>query len=78
LSPGQMAIEIGGAPGTLRAHTACQLLLLRGAPHGTPPHLWWNFVAATHERIETAKRDWREGRFGSVPGDDAFIPLPDH
>ncbi len=78
LSPGQMAIEIGGAPGTLRAHTACQLLLLGGAPYGTPPHLWWNFVAATRARIETAKRDWREGRFGSVPGDDAFIPLPDH
>jgi len=30
------------------------------------------------ERIEQAKQDWLQGRFGTVPGDDEFIPLPDH
>jgi len=40
-------------------------------------HLWWNFVARSRERIEQAKVDWKEGRFGTVPGDSEFIPLPD-
>ena len=39
--------------------------------------VWWNFVSSSPERLELAKADWREGRFGSVPGDDEFIPLPD-
>jgi hypothetical protein len=39
---------------------------------------WWNFASSSKERIEVAKRDWREGRFPKVPGDDKeFIPLPD-
>ena len=29
------------------------------------------------ERIEAAKRDWREQRFPPVPGDPERIPLPD-
>ena len=39
--------------------------------------VWWNFVASSAERMEQAKRDWKEGRFGTVPGDDEFIPLPE-
>jgi hypothetical protein len=39
--------------------------------------MWWNFVSSSRERIEQAKADWREGRFGKVPGDDEFIPLPE-
>ena len=74
---GELAIELGGTPGRLRAHTTVTALLFGGAPYGTPPHLWWNFVAAERTRIEQAKRDWREGRFGSVPGETDFIPLPE-
>ena len=38
----------------------------------------WNFVSSRKERIEQAKKDWREGRFPKVPGDEKeFIPLPD-
>ena len=37
----------------------------------------WNFVASSRERIERSKRDWREGHFPSVVGDDGDpIPLP--
>ncbi len=38
--------------------------------------IWWNFVSSSKERIEQAKADWREKRFGQVPGDDELIPLP--
>ena len=27
--------------------------------------------------IRPHNKDWREGRFDRVPGEDAFIPLPD-
>jgi redox-sensitive bicupin YhaK (pirin superfamily) len=41
-------------------------------------HVWWNFVSSRRERIEQAKADWRDGRFGTVPGDsEEFIPLPE-
>lgn len=37
----------------------------------------WNFVSSRKDRIERAKKDWSEGRFPKVPGDDKeFIPLP--
>ena len=38
----------------------------------------WNFVSSRKERIEQAKRDWKEGRFPKIPGDEIeFIPLPE-
>jgi len=77
LAPGQMAVQFGDAQQTLRARRACRLMLFGGAPLDGERHLWWNFVAGTRQRIEQAKADWREGRFPTVPGDEAeFIPLP--
>ena len=67
-------------PGTrprLHARTPLKAMLLGGEPLDGPRHLWWNFVASSKERIEQAKQDWVEGRFGQVIGDDEFIPLPD-
>lgn len=66
-------------PGTrprLRARTPVKALLLGGEPLDGPRHLWWNFVSSSKERIEQAKQDWLEGRFGRIEGDDEFIPLP--
>ncbi len=83
-------IEIGGdsfagpqllvvAPGdrmTLRAKSACRLMILGGTALEGPRHIWWNFVSSRKERIEEAKQDWRSGRFAQVPGETEFIPLP--
>jgi len=60
----------------LEARTPARLMLLGGQTLG-PRHIWWNFVSSSKERIEQAKQDWRAGRFGAVPGDPEFIPLPD-
>jgi len=62
---------------SVKAEEDAHLMLLGGAPMDGPRHMWWNFVSSSAERIEQAKDDWREGKFGSVPGDDEFIPLPD-
>ncbi|MBB2486321.1 pirin family protein [Mitsuaria sp. WAJ17] len=53
-----------------------ELVLLGGKRLDGHRHLWWNFVSSRKERIEQAARDWAEGRFPKVPGEDDFIPLP--
>ncbi len=67
-----------GTRPVLRARTPVRGMLFGGEPLDAPRHLWWNFVSSSKERIEQAKQDWREGRFGTIPGDDEeFIPLPE-
>lgn len=61
----------------LRAKTPLRAMLLGGEPLDGPRHLWWNFVSSSKDRIEQAKDDWRDGRFGPVPGESEFIPLPE-
>ena len=62
----------------LRAASEARVLLFGGTPLESPRHIWWNFVSSSPERIERAKRDWREGRFPLVPGDEQeSVPLPE-
>jgi hypothetical protein len=84
LDAGTMAVLAGGGTVELRASAAARLMLLGGAPVG-PRVVHWNFVASTRERIEQARQDWLRygdpgggGRFGAVPGETEFIPLPPH
>ena len=76
VEPGIMAVCPAGHPGVIEAVTPARLMLLGGAPLGGR-RVWWNFVAASAERIERAKEDWRAGRFPPVPGETEFIPLPE-
>jgi redox-sensitive bicupin YhaK (pirin superfamily) len=57
------------------ATTGSRVVLIGGEPLGRR-HLWWNFVSSSQDRIDAAGRDWEEGRFPPVPGDDERIPLP--
>jgi redox-sensitive bicupin YhaK (pirin superfamily) len=75
---GRMLVFVPGASAILRADTSARIVLLGGAPLDGQRHIYWNFVSSSRERIEQAKRDWKEGRFPKVPGDeDEFVPLPD-
>jgi redox-sensitive bicupin YhaK (pirin superfamily) len=52
-----------------------RFVMLGGAPFETVPYIEWNFVSFSKERIEQAKRDWREGKFPQIPNDNKeFIP----
>lgn len=72
---GVMTVLDGTEAVEISAGESARVLLIGGDPLGER-HLYWNFVSDSIERIEQAKRDWREGNFGKVPGDDEFIPLP--
>jgi redox-sensitive bicupin YhaK (pirin superfamily) len=60
----------------IRTTSGARIALFGGDPLDGPRHVWWNFVASSRDRIERAKKDWKEGRFGQVPGETEFIPLP--
>jgi redox-sensitive bicupin YhaK (pirin superfamily) len=63
---------------TLYANAPARVMLLGGARLDGERHIWWNFVSSSRDRIERAKREWRDGTFGLIPGDDKeFIPLPE-
>jgi redox-sensitive bicupin YhaK (pirin superfamily) len=57
---------------------SAHVMLIGGARLDGPRHMWWNFVSSSKERVEQAKRDWKNGRFAKVVGDEIdFVPLPD-
>ncbi len=71
-----MAVLEPGATTTVHAPQGAHLVLVGGESVG-PRHIWWNFVSNRRERIVQAADDWAAGRFGAVPGETEFIPLPD-
>ena len=76
--PGAMLALEDGEEISLYAAAPARVMLLGGAPLDGERHIWWNFVSSSKERIERAKADWTDGKFGLIPGDDnEFIPLPD-
>ena len=60
-----------------------RVMALGGETLNGPRYIWWNFVASSREKIEEAKREWREARWGLGQFDlplndrDEFIPLPE-
>lgn len=73
---GELLVLSSGDAVTLCARHSARVILLGGERFATPRFIWWNFVSSSHERIDSAKRQWAEGRFASVPGESEFIPLP--
>jgi redox-sensitive bicupin YhaK (pirin superfamily) len=75
---GRMLVLPKGATVAVRAEQSARVVLVGGAPLDGERHIEWNFVSSSKERILRAKRDWKEGRFPKVPGDESeFIPLPE-
>jgi redox-sensitive bicupin YhaK (pirin superfamily) len=76
--PNQLVVLKPGAPIAVRSQSRrARFVLLGGEAMDGPRHVWWNFVSSSRDRIEQAKADWQAGRFGQVPGETEFIPLPD-
>ncbi len=76
LKAGELGVFSRGPEVLLRACAPSRVLIFGGAPLEAPRHIWWNFVSSSKERIEQAKDDWRAQRFGPIPDETTFIPLP--
>lgn len=72
-----LAVLEPNRPVEIAAAALSRSVIIGGEPLGTR-HKWWNFVSSRPERIERAKQDWRDGKFGTVPDETEFIPLPEH
>ncbi|MGN6848108.1 MAG: pirin family protein [Sphingomicrobium sp.] len=67
-----------GHEARLTSATGGRAMLLGGQAFATRRYVFWNFVSSSRDRINQAKADWKEQRFGLIPGDDQeFIPLPE-
>jgi redox-sensitive bicupin YhaK (pirin superfamily) len=75
--PQHMAFLTSEGPVEITASTQARIALLGGARLDGERFIWWNFVASSKEMIEEAKVRWREQRFGQVPEETEWIPLPD-
>jgi redox-sensitive bicupin YhaK (pirin superfamily) len=73
---GRLAVLEPGTTATLHATGDTRAMLLGGDRFPTPRHIWWNFVASSQARIESAKERWERRQFPAVPGEAEFIPLP--
>lgn len=70
-------LVLAPAASALVALEPARVLLFGGEPLPEPRLIEWNFVASSRERIDAAKRAWRERRFPRVAGEtDEFVPLP--
>lgn len=78
LNPGELAVLADNSRAQVRAVRDSHFMACGGAAIPGDRIVWWNFVSSSQTRIEQAKREWREGRFPEVPGEQDFIPLPDH
>lgn len=72
-----MAVLPSGAGARVSSRAGARIAILGGEPLGRR-YLTWNFVASSRERIREAASLWAAGGFDRVPGDEEFIPLPDH
>lgn len=74
--PGDRITVAAGAKGA-------RIMALGGATLNGPRYIWWNFVASSREKIDAAKEEWRQARWGKglfdlpIDDQDEFVPLPD-
>jgi hypothetical protein len=73
---GQLALLEPGKKTWLRATGDTRAMILGGERFPTQRHIWWNFVASSQARIDSAKERWERQQFPAVPGETEFIPLP--
>jgi redox-sensitive bicupin YhaK (pirin superfamily) len=77
ISDGILAVLANGETATVHAPGGAHIMICGGDTLAGERIVWWNFVSSSRERLEQAKRDWRDGKFDPVPGETDFIPLPD-
>ncbi|MCE3604088.1 pirin family protein [Massilia sp. P8910] len=76
LAPHTMAYIEAGTGASVYASAGAQFIVIGGAPLDGHRNIYWNFVSSSKERIARACDDWEQQRFGKVPGETEFIPLP--
>jgi len=77
IAEGVLAVLKNGASASVGSSGGAHLMICGGDTLEGERIVWWNFVSSSRERLEQAKRDWKQGQFDDVPGELDFIPLPE-
>ncbi len=59
-----------------RMAAGTSVYLFGGEPFPEERFIYWNFVATSQQKLDTAKERWRQLDFPMVPGEHDPIPLP--
>jgi redox-sensitive bicupin YhaK (pirin superfamily) len=77
----EMWVLDDGTEPLLEARGPAHVMICGGAQIDGPRLIWWNMVASEQAAIDAAKADWAADPFGTrwgpIPGESEFIPLPD-
>jgi redox-sensitive bicupin YhaK (pirin superfamily) len=74
---GHLAILRESANLNLTADPETHFVMIGGEPFQTPRFIYWNFVSSSREKIEVAKKNWKEENWPTIPGEHERIPLGD-
>ena len=78
IESGQIAILTPAITHQLEAQAGTHLIVIGGEAFKTQRFIYWNFVSSSREKIDAAKKAWKEEKFPLIPGDDQErIPLGD-
>jgi redox-sensitive bicupin YhaK (pirin superfamily) len=72
----EMIVFEAGADIEVNIKAGSHCVLIGGAILG-PKQIWWNFVSSSKEKIGIARKNWNEGNFPQVPGENEKIMAPE-
>lgn len=60
----------------LTIHSNSHIFLFGGKPFPEERYIYWNWVSSDKQRLEEAKKRWKNKDFPKVPNDDTYVLLP--
>lgn len=76
IEAGQLMVSVTENECMIALKKGTRIMIFGGPTLPEPRYLNWNFVSTSKDKIAQARKDWIDGKFPQVPGDDTYIPLP--
>lgn len=73
-----MVVFKQGSKIEFNSRSSVEYMFFGGSVFPEKRFMWWNFVSTSEEKIERAKRNWVEQKFGQVINETEFTPLPEN
>jgi redox-sensitive bicupin YhaK (pirin superfamily) len=73
----EMVVFQPGSELSVMINEGTHCVLIGGKTFPGPKQIWWNFVSSSKEKIDLARKNWKEGNFPQVPGETERTPAPE-
>lgn len=77
IEQGNMLVSKTEAVCNITIHAGSHVLLFGGTPFPEERHIYWNFVSHSKEKIEHAKKAWKDKTFPMMENDSSYVAMPD-